>query len=206
MQRQGQAASLVVALLLCASAVQAQAPAAEQQPLQPKPDWLSYKDPYIGEENNITKPKLSPEEVTLWSQDAIADILSFGPGDYKTKLGGFKKYFVPAGWQAYADFLRNAKLIDKVKDEGYAIRTIVTTPPDIVSHSLVEGGAYHWIVKLPVTLSFFIGGNNNRDKADASGNYLVFIDVTRVSEGGDKGIAIQNWRVDDVPAPSTIIP
>lgn len=206
LQQKQFATAFIAVLLFSASVTQAQTPPVmEQQPLQPKPAWLAYKNPYSGEENDITQPRLSSEDVTTWSQEAIADILSFGSNDYRSKLGGFKKYFVAQGWQAYTDFLKNTQLIDKVKNDGSAITTIVTTHPDIISHGLTDN-AYHWIVKMPVTISFFTSGNN-KDRLDISNQYFVFIDVIRVAEGGDKGVAIQNWRVDDAPIPvAPIVP
>ncbi|MBI3441385.1 MAG: DotI/IcmL family type IV secretion protein [Proteobacteria bacterium] len=187
---------IVAALLFTASAL-----ALAQDPAPADSSWLAYKIPYAGEENDIQNPNRTSDEITNWSQQATAEILSFSPADYQTRLNDFKKYFLPQAWQAYADALRSSKLINRVTEEGYSIRAIVDRPPEIVSHDAV-GGAYHWIVKLPVTISILIPDREGNNRNSAAERYTVFMDMARVAQGGNDGIAIQHWQMNEVtPAP-----
>jgi hypothetical protein len=165
---------------------------------RPPPAWLQYKNPYSGEENDISNPHRTTDEVTAWAQETSADVLSFGPRDYKEKLGGFKKYFVPAGWQLYAAYIKDTKLLDMVTAQGYSVGAIVSNSPDIVNHG-PAGGVYHWIVRVPLTLSFFVSDAEGNARTAASGKYILYMDIARVATGGDSGVAVHNWRMDEVP-------
>jgi len=212
-------ASLIAAALFCACPATAQtppeqAPAAQTQPApeQPppdaaaapaKPDWLAYKNPYVGEENDIANPHRTSDEIATWAQQAATDALSFSPADYQDKLNGFKKYFAPQGWQLYAAYLKDSNLLAMVNDDGYSVGTIVDHHPEIINSGAVDG-VYHWIVKMPVTISFFTTDTGGKIKPGTAGKYTLFMDMTRTTGGGQDdgdGVAISNWRVDEIPKP-----
>ena len=198
-----------VGTMLTSSPVWAQGPAAvpppsNQQaapvPDQPRPARLEYKPSYLGEQTDIGNPHRTTEEITTWAQQAAAEVLSFGKIDYADRMNGFKKYFVQQGWQLYTAYLKDSKVIDMMSDDGYSVGAIVDEVPEIINQG-PSGGAYHWIVRMPITISFFkkdiVTGET---KTGSSGKYFLFMDVLRVAEGGgEDGIAITNWRVMDVP-------
>lgn len=174
--------------------VQEAVPAANGQ----LPSWLEYKPSYTGEENDIANPHRTTDEMTTWGQQAAADVLTFTQGDYARRMAGFKKYFLQQGWVLYTAYLRDTKVLDMINN-GYSIGTIVTEVPVVVK-SGATGGAYHWIMRMPITISFFKKDPASGDaKTGPSGKFYLFMDVMRVSEGGGDGIAIANWRVMDVP-------
>jgi hypothetical protein len=191
---------LVAILAVPAFCMAQESPAPATVPGAQQPSWLEYKAPYAGEENNIANPHRTAEEMATWSQQAVADMLSFGPADYKEKLIGFKKYFVESGWQLYTAYLKDAKIVSMVGEGGYSVGAIVNDIPENVSHG-AAGGAYHWVMKMPITISFFTTDPEGNTKTGASGKYLLYMDIVRVAEGGEgeNGIAIDNWRVDPMP-------
>ena len=190
---------LVIILLITGLSVPFPA-SAEPQPVPAKskpklPSWLEYKNPYVGEKDNISKAHRTTEEIASWAQQATADSLSFNKADYKSKLKSFKKYFVQEGWQFYASYLKETKLINMVVDDGYTVSTIVNNFPEITNHG-ASGGVYHWIVKMPITISFFNTNAQGNPKIVASGKYLLYLDMGRVA---NDGIAIMNWDMRDMP-------
>ena len=56
-------------------------------------DWLQYKNPYAGEQSDITNPHRSAEEITAWGAKAVADALSFPEGSFDTHIREVKPYF-----------------------------------------------------------------------------------------------------------------
>ncbi len=168
---------------------------AQAQQTTERPSWLEYKNPYIGEENNIANPHRTREEITSWAQQAAADSLSFNKANYKIKLQSFKKYFVRDGWQFYTAYLKETKLINMVMDDGYTVGTIVNDLPEITNKGTFES-VYHWVVKMPITISFFSADTYKNPEPYASGKYLLLLDVGRVANGG---IAIMDWKVKDMP-------
>ena len=200
-------ACIMAAALLCSAAALAQAPPEQGQPARgitpPKPAWLDYKNPYASEEGDLSNPHRTTDEIVILAQQTATDVLSFSPADYKDKLQSFKKYFVPQGWQLYAAYLKGSLPLSKVTDDGYSVGAIVSSPPEIVNNGPADG-AYHWVVKVPVTISFFFSAAaaDGSVRTGPSGKHILFMDMTRVaSGGGDSGIAINNWRVDDAPNP-----
>ena len=169
----------------------------QPQPKQvPKsPSWLDYKTPYAGEENNIANPHRTREEITSWAQQVAADSLSFSKVNYKNKLKSFKKYFVKKGWQLYAAYLKETKLINMVVDDGYTVGTIVNELPEITNKGTF-GSVYHWVVKMPITISFFNSNTQKNPEPYASGKYFLSLDIGRVANGN---IAVMGWNVEDMP-------
>lgn len=170
-----------------------------QVPLK-KPAWLQYKPAYTGEENNIANPHRTNDEITAWAQEAAADVLSFSREEQSAKLKGFEKYFNPKGWQLYVAYLKDSKILNMVDEDSYFVRTIVTQPPEVVNRG-ASNGVYHWIVRMPITISFFKKDPEaGESKPGPVGKFYLFVDISRLAEGGgDEGIAIVNWRVMDVP-------
>ncbi|MCE9507101.1 MAG: DotI/IcmL family type IV secretion protein [Alphaproteobacteria bacterium] len=201
----------IISVILCAPAAMAQTPAAQPQPEQAQPapaaappqqnpDWMSYKNPYAGEENDIANPHRTPEEIASLAQQTATDVLTFGLANYKDKLAGFKKYFVAQGWQLYAAYLKDSGLLSRITEDGYSVAAIVSSPPEIVNSGTTDG-AYHWIVKLPITLGFFTTDAEGNTKTGPSGKYILFMDLGRAADGGGEGgIVINNWRVDPAAA------
>jgi hypothetical protein len=182
-------------------APQAPAQPAETQPAPANTDWMTYKNPYAGEENNLANPHRTAEEISAWAQQAATDALSFTPANYKDKLNGFKKYFMQQGWQLYADFLKNSNLLNTVTNDGYSVGALADSRPETVNSGPING-IYHWIVKVPVTISFYTLGADGKAKPGMASKYTLFMDMARTTEGGgDDGIAINNWRMDEIPKP-----
>ncbi len=178
---------LIMALLTGTAAAQAEAP---------KPGWMEYKPPYAEASSDLSHPHRTIDEVAIWSQEMAANALSLTPADYKAKLEEFKKYFAPQGWQLYDAYLKDSKLMNRVVEGKYSAATIVSSDPEIVNHGAVEG-VYHWIVKSPVTISFFTNGHARTATPDASESAILYIDVARTAESdGNDGLAISHWRVD----------
>jgi hypothetical protein len=177
-----------------------QAPGAPAPAPEPLPAWLEYKPTYTGEENDIANPHRTADEMTTWAQQAAADVLSFSPDDYDAKMTGFKKYFVKQGWQLYTAYLKDSRVVEMVGAGGYSISAIVTEVPEIVNQG-ASGGAYHWIMRMPITIGFYKKDPASGDtKTGPSAKFYLFIDVLRVAQGGgDDGVAITNWRIMDVP-------
>ena len=164
----------------------------------PKGDWMKYNTPYVGEENNPANPHRSAEEISIWAQKVVTDILSFSKANYKEKFVQFKKHFVPAGWNLYAAYLKNSKLLNRVIEEGFSVGTIATETPEIVQQGSASG-AYHWIVRIPVTVGLFTVNPQGENVASATQKSILFIDIGRVEGTEDEdGIAIHNWRMDEV--------
>jgi len=176
------------------------APAAQQIP-----EWLKYKPSYgtgeSGEQNDIANPHRTTDEISAWAQQASADVLSFSAENQDAKISSFKKYFTAQGWQLYISYLKDAKILEMVDQAGYSVSTIVSQPPEVVNRG-AAGGVYHWIVRMPITISFFKKDPASEEpKAGPSGKFYLFLDIARTTQESDAedSMGIVNWRVMDVP-------
>jgi len=162
------------------------------------PAWAKYKEPYVGDYNNLAKPNRTNYEISNWAQKTVAEVLSFDPEKLERHLKKIKKYFVKKGWIKYARFLDKSKTINLVTDDGYSVRSIVNLPPDIINKGS-EDKIYHWIVKMPITISIFKHDENNEIKTRASENYILYMDLIRVKNRGfdnSANIAISDWEIE----------
>lgn len=162
-----------------------------------KPDWMTYKNPYAGEETDLANPHRNSDEISAWARQAATDVLSFGPTDYRTKLGAFKKYFGPTGWQTYADYLRSSNILSAVTTDGLTVGAIAGGQPEVVNSGPVDN-VFHWIVKIPVTVSYYNKGADGAAKEFSSAKYTLFMDMARTATTDSDGISINNWRMDPV--------
>ena len=203
-------------------------PADPPAPPGSKPDWMQYENPFVGEQNDLTNPHLSPEEVLAWVQARATDALTFTsndvielmksdgallealPEDNKTKLARIKKYFTPQGWTEYATYLtqpypgQEVGLIDMVRNQSRSITTIVNGLGSVVEKGSATG-SYHWLVKEPMMLSVLgIGMSVGEDgtmeqKTLLTDKWQLLIQVGRVKDAGDEnGLAIESWKVTAV--------
>ncbi len=187
----------ILAVIAAAPAV-AQAQGGTSPPPADKalPSWMQYKSPYTGQEYDISNPHRTSEEIETWSEQAAADVLSFNKGNYMWKMRKFKKYFTDSGWKEYTDYLKTSRIIDMVASDKYSIGAIVDEQPLIINQGDV-GGAYNWILRMPVTISFFTKDATGTEQTGPSAKFYLFIDVARVANGGGQnGIAISNWRME----------
>ncbi len=184
-----------VARAQSAAAPASPAPAATQQAL---PAWLQYHSPYAGKESDIANPHRTIGEIEIWAEQTAADVLSFNKRNYTPKMTGFQKYFTPSGWKQYADYLQSSRIVDMVGTDNYSVGTIVDERPLVINQGDVNG-AYNWILRMPVTISFFTKDPvTGTEKTGPSAKFYLFMDVARVaSGGGENGIAIADWRMEN---------
>jgi hypothetical protein len=186
-----------------AVAVPAPAPApAVTAPAKPAPaaaDWMSYKDPYTGEQNDIKTANRTQDEITVWAQSRATDLMSFTPEELSAKIAGIKNLFVPAGWNEYATYLQTSKMIEMVRDKKYTVTTIVNGDSLILDSRAVEG-SYHWIVQMPLMVTFLHPDSEGDMQAVAGGEFRLTMSIGRVQSGGIDGMAVESWKMEATQA------
>ena len=161
----------------------------------PSDDWTKYHNPYAGEQNNLANPNKTADEIAAWAQKAVADALSFTPEDMDQKVAAAKKMFVEQGWAEYAAYVREAQLIERVRNQQMSMNTILNGDAVILGGDAVAG-AYRWLVRAPVMITFLRKDATGEDKPAGTGSFLLTLQVARVDNGqGVDGIAIESWKV-----------
>src|SRR5690606_21245301 len=139
---------LALALLSCLLNVP---PAAAQQLEQPvmdavpdKPAWMEYKNPYVGEQNDLSNPHRSSDEVIAWGRDMATDALTFTAETFTAKLEELRPSFSNAGWTDYGTYMRDSRFLDMVGQKKYNAATIVDGDIALKGSGTVAG-AYRWL-------------------------------------------------------------
>lgn len=179
------------------------APVATPAPAAAKPapaaDWMSYKDPYTGEQNDIKNSNRTLDEITVWAQGRAAELLSFTPEEFSQKLSSIKTAFVPAGWNEYATYLQTSKMVEMVRDRQYTVTTIVNGD-SLILDSRSVAGAFHWIVQMPLMVTFLHPDSNGDMAAVAGGEFRLTMSIGRVQAGGIDGMAVESWKMENMHA------
>jgi hypothetical protein len=183
---------MVLVALLISSVAYAQTPAAPASAPGQKPAWMEYKTPYIEGYTDISRAHRTSDEITTWAQQTASDLLTIAPAEYQTKMEGFKKYFAGQGWTYYTNYMKDSKFINMLTENQYSSTAVVDDAPEIVNQGTSQG-VYHWIVKTPLTISFYSPDPEGFNRTHTSNKYILFTDIGRVP--GDD-VAIMNWRVD----------
>lgn len=164
-------------------------------------DWMTYRNPYAGEQNDLTNPNRTPAEIQAWTQKAVASALSFGPDDFTPKLNDANKMFMPRGWTEYAEYVKQAQLMERVRSQGMTLSTILNGDAAIIASEPVAG-AYRWLLRAPVMMTFL-----KKDAATAqlkpvgTGRFTLTLQIGRVAKDkGDEGIAIEGWKIESAEA------
>lgn len=176
----------VAAVLLCGSALAQQpaqgAPAltlegaAPQPAAEPLPDWMKFTDPYGKKQVDLSTAHLADEEIETWTQDRVTDALSFDPTTVNTKVTGLRTLFTDAGWASYGRLLGQMQVVENVRGKQLALSTIADGKASVVNSS-GNGGAFRWLISLPVMQSLAPQGGT----ASNSGNHTLNIIVMRAS-------------------------
>lgn len=167
----------------------------------PNNDWMTYRNPYAGEQNNLTNPNRTPAEIQAWTQKAVASALSFGPDDFTPKLTDAKKLFVTKGWAEYAEYVKQAQLMERVRNQGMTLSTILNGDAAIVASEAVAG-AYRWLLRAPVMMTFLKkDAATGQLKPVGTGRFTLTLQLGRVAKDqGDEGIAIESWKIESAEA------
>lgn len=183
-----------------------------------KPDWMKYENPYVGEQNDLTNPHRTPEEVVAWVQNKATDMLTFTssdsiamkkadgadlstlPEEANIKLTRIKPTFSSQGWAEYANYMTvESGLIDMVRKQNRSITTIINGTGAVFEKG-AAAGAYHWSVKSPVMISITGIDMDGSEKTLQSGKFQLVVQVGRIAQHSveDDGLAIEGWKVKPI--------
>lgn len=163
-------------------------------------DWMNY-NPYSGEESDVKNPNRTQEEIITWSQQRATEVMSFKPAEIDAKLAGLQKEFTQQGWAEYSAYLQSSKLIDMVKQQNYAVTTIVNGDT-IIRNSGSLAGNYHWLVELPVMVTFIhTDPISGEQQPVAGGEFRLTLQLGRVpANQGVDGMEIESWKIESKPS------
>ena len=161
-------------------------------------DWMNYKAPYTGEQNVLLNPHRTPEEILEWSQNSIAESLSYTPANFNDRLMTIKKTFSPEGWAQYVAWVQSVKIDNSVRKMGLSVNAVVKTDIGIINNGPVAG-AYRWLVQAPIIVSLVKEIEGEDGETLYTKNYRLTIQVGRADKtGNEDGLLIESWKAEDI--------
>lgn len=186
---------------------QAEAPIPDSQ----KPGWMQYSSPYAGEQNDLTNPHRTAEEIAIWAQGSATDMLTFTASDMiailrgdgvtdlpeepNAKLARIKKKFSDQGWAEYAGFMRDKGIIDRVRQQGQSVTTVADGQGLVIDKG-ANGNSYRWTVRLPVMISFLaFDAMSGEQRSLLTAHYEITMQLARIPQKSpaEDGLEIEKW-------------
>lgn len=138
----------------------------------------------------LSMPNLTDKAIRLWAASSVTEILTFGFGDYDTKLITQRERFTSEGWTDFVHSFLTQKIGESVRKSQLVLTTIPEEDPTIVSQGPDENHVYAWHIKIPINMTF--ATNNSVTK---STHQTVTLTIVRVPPSiNDRGMAIDAWR------------
>lgn len=130
--------------------------------------------------------ELPPEDVRQWAQKATVAAYTLDYAHFRDQLNSLEGLFTPEGYEGFLDGLKRGGLQDQITQQSYVVSAVVTAVPSIIRKGL-QNGAFTWVLKVPVTVSYQNGPSTT------SQTLLVTLIANRVSLAQNpSGIAIKN--------------
>jgi intracellular multiplication protein IcmL len=161
--------------------------------IYPKVRYIPTRDNRaICEVPSIAEPFVSSAAVADFSKEALIEVYSYGYIDWRESLNrNTNKYFTPSGRRGFMKSLEESGNLEKIiKGRLYSKAGAIDVAQIEAEGSLPEG-RYFWDVKVPFSLSIFLGGD---DKPQASNQFLATIRVVReqATASNLRGIAVES--------------
>lgn len=138
----------------------------------------------------LNMPNLTNRAVLSWAATSIAEIMTFGFGDYETKLKQQKTRFTDPGWSGFVKAFIEKEIGEQFQQRQLVVTTAPADTPVIVSQGENKEHLYEWRVQAPVIVTF--ATNNN---VTSSSRAIVDLTIVRVPHKHNaSGIAINIWR------------
>jgi intracellular multiplication protein IcmL len=160
-------------------------------------DWYP-KYRYIATTNNdaiceITadsEPRVSDASLGEFAREAIVNSFSYDYINYRETLNNaMNKWFTTPGKRAFQKSLAETGNIKTVLAARLIQRTMATHTPSVAEEGVRGFNEKYWVVKLPIAIEFFTGGNTQPQSRQ---NFLASVVIVQVTASAlnMKGIAI----------------
>ena len=177
-------------------------PAASATNKNPLMEMYGKKDTN-GPKNTLTidQPHISPEEIASWAAGIVSQGLSFAPKEIPIVQARLANDFSAFGMQEYQEYLKKSGIVDTLTLRKLKALAIYDGPAQVIREGVVSG-TYHWLVQVPVMVTYY-DQNMNRivDKNTKYGQSLqlvVQVQVGRTNKAtvNETGVEIERWLVN----------
>jgi hypothetical protein len=163
------------------------------------PDWMSYHDHYVGEQNDIANPHRSTEEVLSFAHQLMINSLSLKPEDFNQYVTGMRKSFSDRGWNDYIGYLKESRLGDMVRVDQYFVNTIINGNSMVTGQGVVDG-VYEWQIQAPVLMTFLQKDGTQLREINTGRFKITAVMARSLKAENPEGLLISSWKVETAAA------
>lgn len=146
----------------------------------------------------LLEPNQTDQAILSWAATGITEIMTFGFGDFDSRILAQRSRFTKDGWTSFVDALLRQNLREGFKMRQLVLTTVPTDSPVIVAkgfaknkEGLEDEESYRWIVEMPIIMTYLT--NNNVSSARKG---IVRLTIVRVpSKDNIAGIGIKTWQI-----------
>jgi hypothetical protein len=148
----------------------------------------------------LDKPHRSVQEIQDWVSEMVADSVTFDDRNFPLVKARVKAFYTKTGFEQYQSYLETSGILTKLKDRSLVLKGFVEGPPQLLNEQNVNG-AYRWLFRVPLVVSFIPAGANNLKAANASkkistSRLNVTLQVKRVNfRGNYDALQVESWKV-----------
>jgi hypothetical protein len=148
--------------------------------------------------NPLAAQHMTSGEMARMLSDIVAESLSFTKSTFTYNSLQAEKYFTPAGYAQYKEFLTKAGFegalaSGELQSAAYAEQEALEITRGVF------GGVFKWLFEVPVTISFIpVNADTYRDGGIKPENRRILLRVqfTRVEDANDpQAVKIEGWQV-----------
>lgn len=151
--------------------------------------------------NRLENPNRTPQQVVDWGTDAVNQALTIDPATAEENQKKISALFIPFALEEYKNYLATTGIVNTLNANKMVMRAI-SSEGGLVTRQGAIAGSYHWLVKIPVMVSFFPKDLKaiNKDTQIQNQRMVVEIQIGRVSQESAEsaGLAIERWRVNSI--------
>jgi intracellular multiplication protein IcmL len=140
----------------------------------------------------LTLPVHTNSYVEQWAADSLMLAFRLDFIHWRSQLAEAKKNFTTQGWKWFVDSLQASNNLNTLRGSNMVSSIRVTSPPKVV-RSMVIGGAYMWMVKMNVMLTY-----KNSDRTINAPNSVTMIVVRQNAKDYPDRVAINNIIMEPI--------
>lgn len=151
--------------------------------------------------NRLENPNRTPQQIVDWGTDVVDRALTIDPAMMDQDQKKLSESFIPYALEEYKKYLETTGIVNTLKSNNMVMRAI-SSEGGLVTRQGAIAGSYHWLVKIPVMVSFFPKDMKTITKNTKVQNQQMVVEVQigRVANETTEsaGLAIERWRVNAV--------
>lgn len=138
-------------------------------------------------QTDMRKPGMSLAQISVWSNEAVAQLFSFDYVNFRKQLQMAQSYFTPKAWESVQSQLQKMGTLEKVQKDKLVVAAVAVATPVVLQQGVFLE-RYSWKVQLPMLVMYY--GKKKVEKSVI----VTTLFITRSDKNiGKRGIAIADF-------------